>query len=106
MKLGIIIYSNRPETVWNAFRFGNFSIKKKDQVRIFLLGEGVEFEKLDNEKFKISEQAKIFSEAGGLLYACGTCVKIREGYSLDSCPISTMEDLYSIINESDKVLSF
>lgn len=26
MKLGIVIYSNDSETVWNAFRFGNFAI--------------------------------------------------------------------------------
>jgi hypothetical protein len=29
MKLGIIIYSNDPETVWNAFRLGVFSLKEK-----------------------------------------------------------------------------
>jgi len=28
MKLGIIIYSNEVETVWNAFRLGVFSLKK------------------------------------------------------------------------------
>jgi len=27
MKLGIIIYSNDPETVWNAFRLGSFAAK-------------------------------------------------------------------------------
>lgn len=27
MKLGICIYSNDPESVWNAFRFANDSIK-------------------------------------------------------------------------------
>ena len=42
MKLGIVIYSNDPETVWNAFRFGNFSRKQGDEVKIFLLAKGVE----------------------------------------------------------------
>jgi len=42
MKTGIIISSNDPETVWNAFRFANLSIKKGDEVKIFLLGKGVE----------------------------------------------------------------
>jgi hypothetical protein len=28
MKLGIAIYSNDPETVWNTFRLGNFSLKE------------------------------------------------------------------------------
>ena len=58
MKLGIVIYSNDAETVWNAFRFANFSIKKGDTVRIFLIAKGVEYEKLDSEKFGIKEQAK------------------------------------------------
>ena len=40
MKLGIVIYSNDPETVWNAFRFGNFSLKEEDEVKVFLIGEG------------------------------------------------------------------
>lgn len=41
MKLGICIYSNDPESVWNAFRFANYSIKQfQDEVRVFLLGKG------------------------------------------------------------------
>ncbi len=47
MKTGIIIYSNDPETVWNAFRFGNFSLKAGDTVKVFLTGRGVEAESLD-----------------------------------------------------------
>ena len=35
MKTGIIIYSNDAETVWNAFRFANFSLKEGDTVKIF-----------------------------------------------------------------------
>jgi uncharacterized protein involved in oxidation of intracellular sulfur len=42
MKLGIIIYSNDSETVWNAFHLGNFSLKQRDEVNVFLLGKGVE----------------------------------------------------------------
>jgi len=47
MKLGIVIYSNDPETVWNAFRLGVFSLKEKDTVKVFLLAKGVECESLD-----------------------------------------------------------
>jgi uncharacterized protein involved in oxidation of intracellular sulfur len=32
MKLGIVIYSNDPETVFNAFRLGVFSLGKGDSV--------------------------------------------------------------------------
>ena len=38
MKLGIVVYSNDPETVFNAFRLGVFSLGKGDSVRVFLLG--------------------------------------------------------------------
>lgn len=106
MKLGIIIYSNDAETVWNAFRFGNFSLKGGDAVKIFLLAKGVEYEKLDSEKFNIKEQAKSFLNNGGKIFACGTCLKSRESKGSGTCPISTMKDLYDLIKESDKILSF
>lgn len=37
MKLGIVIYSDEVETVWNAFRLGVFALKKGDSVQVFLL---------------------------------------------------------------------
>lgn len=60
MKLGIIIYSNEPETVWNAFRLGVFALNKQDQVKIFLLAKGVECESIDTAKFKVTEQIHAF----------------------------------------------
>lgn len=106
MKLGIVIYSNDPETVWNAFRLGVFSLKKSDTVNVFLLAKGVESESLDTEKFRVSEEMSLFVKSGGEILACGTCLKIRQSEGSEMCPISTMEDLYKIINESDKVLTF
>lgn len=106
MKLGIIIYSNDAETVWNAFRFANFSLKEGDTVKIFLLAKGVEYESLNSEKFDIKEQAKSFMEKNGKIFACGTCIKSRESEGSEMCPISTMKDLYELVKESDKVLSF
>ena len=106
MKLGIIIYFNDPETVWNAFRFGNFALKEKDEVKIFLLGKGVECETIDTDKFKVTDQAKFFIETGGHIYACGTCLKIRQKEGSDICPLSTMKDLYELVKESDKVITF
>lgn len=40
MKLAMVIYSNEPETVWNAFRLGVQALGQGDQVGIFLLGRG------------------------------------------------------------------
>lgn len=44
MKLAIIISTNNSETNWNALRLANFAIKRGDEVKIFLIGQGVEYE--------------------------------------------------------------
>jgi uncharacterized protein involved in oxidation of intracellular sulfur len=106
MKIGIVIYSNDPETVWNAFRFGNFALQEKDQVKAFLLAKGVECESIDTEKYKVTEQMQSFVEKGGKILACGTCLKIRQLEGSDMCPLSTMKDLYEIVKESDKIVTF
>ncbi len=106
MKLGIIIYSQDAETVWNAFRLANLSLFKKDEVRIFLLAKGVEYEALSSEKYDISKLAQDFVDNGGKILACGTCLKLRQQEETNLCPISTLEDLYQLANESDKVLTF
>ena len=45
-------------------------------------------------------------QSGGKIYACGSCMKSREQKSSDMCPISTMKDMYDIVKESDKVVTF
>ena len=106
MKLGIVIYSNDAETVWNVFRFANFSLKEGDIVKVFLLAKGVEYEALDSEKFNIKEQTKSFLGNNGKIFACGTYLKSRESEGSETCPMSTMKDLYELVKQSDKVLSF
>ena len=106
MKLGIVITSNHPETVWNAFRLGNFSLNQNDKTQIFLMANGVEAENLSTDQFNVSEQMELFLANGGTLFACGTCIRIRKKNSSELCPMSTMADLYQIINQSDKVISF
>jgi uncharacterized protein involved in oxidation of intracellular sulfur len=66
MKLGLVIYSNDPETVWNAFRLGIFSLKKEDEVKVFLLAKGVECESLDTDIFNITKEMSGFIESGAL----------------------------------------
>ena len=106
MKIGIVIYSNDPETVWNAFRFGNFALKEGDEVKVFLLAKGVESESLDTDQFKVTEQIRSLVDKGGSILACGTCLKIRESEGSEMCPLSTMKDLYEIVKESDRVVTF
>jgi uncharacterized protein involved in oxidation of intracellular sulfur len=106
MKIGIIISSNDSETVWNAFRYGNFSLKEKDEVKVFLTGKGVEAETLDTEKFPVTQQMKDFIKADGKIFACGTCLKLRNAGPTDVCPLAGLKDMHAIIRESDKVLTF
>jgi len=106
MKLGIVIYSNDSETVWNAFRFGNFALNQGDQVRVFLLGKGVESESLDTDKFKLTEQMQTFVNNSGKIFACGACLKIRQSEGSEICPLSTMKDMYEIVKESDRIVTF
>ena len=106
MKLGIIIYSDDTETVWNAFRLGNYALKEGDDVKVFLLAKGVEYEKLDTKQFNLTMEAQAFADAGGLIFACGSCLKIRNSNGSQMCPVSTMKDLYDIIKQSDKTVTF
>ena len=105
MKIGIIISTSEPETVWNAYRLANFSLNEGDKVKVFLLARGVESE-AGNEKYNVKEQITQFLSKGGEICACGTCMKSRQMESRDTCPISSMKDLYQIVKEVDKVLTF
>lgn len=105
-RIGIVIYSTDAETVWNAFRFGAFALKQGDSVKVFLLAKGVDCEKLDTRNFDVTEQMRSFVDAGGKILACGACLKIRQSEGTELCPISTMKDMYDLVKESDKVLTF
>jgi|SRR3989344_2577497 len=105
-KMGVIISSNDAETCWNALRYANFCVGQKDEVKVFLMGKGVEYQSVSTEKFDTIEQAKKFLQSGGKILACGTCIKSREQEATEMCPISTMKDMYEIVRESDKVVTF
>ena len=106
MKLAVIISTNDAETCWNALRYANYSLNQKDEVKVFLISKGVEYEKVSTDKYNTIEQGEKFLQSGGKIYACGTCIKSREQKESNLCPINTMKDLYDIVKESDKVVSF
>ena len=106
MKIAVIISSNDAETCWNALRFANFSLGQKDEVKVFLMGKGVEYQEVSVEKFNTIGQAEKFLQSGGKIYACGTCIKARSREATELCPLSTMKDMYEIVKESDKVVTF
>jgi len=106
MKIGVVISSNDAETCWNALRYANFCSGQNDEVKVFFMGKGVEYQKISTDKFNTIEQAEKLIEGGGKIYACGSCIKSREQEDSDMCPISTMKDMYDIVKESDKVVTF
>jgi uncharacterized protein involved in oxidation of intracellular sulfur len=106
MKMSIVIYSNDPETVWNAFRFGNYAMKEGDSVAMFLIGKGVESETLDTNTFDITEQMRSLIEGGGTISACETCLTIHHLGGSELCPVSTLADLHALVKESDKIMAF
>ena len=106
MKLGIILNTNDAETSWNCLRLGNTALKSEHKAKIFLLGNGVELDELRNKKFNVQEQLDLFIQNKGQILACGTCMKSRQKQGSTVCPISTMNDLLKIVEESDKILTF
>jgi sulfur relay (sulfurtransferase) complex TusBCD TusD component (DsrE family) len=106
MKLGITIYTNDTEAVWNAFRLANFAQAMGDEVKVFLLGKGVEIDSLGTAKFNVAEQLKSYLDDGGRLFACGTCLKIRQIKPSSVYLVATLKELYEIIKESERVISF
>ena len=106
MKLGIVIYSVDSEVVWNAFRLGLFAIKEGDSVSAFLLAGGVEAESRDTERFRVTEQMQAFADAGGRIMACGTCLKLRHAEGTQLCPLSRIRDLYEMIRDCDRTITF
>jgi uncharacterized protein involved in oxidation of intracellular sulfur len=60
MNVLFIISTDDAETSYNAMRLANVSVKKGDDVSVFMLGKGVLFEKSSNEEFNVMEQVNQF----------------------------------------------
>jgi uncharacterized protein involved in oxidation of intracellular sulfur len=106
MKIGIILETKEPEKAWNAFRFANTCLKREHEVKFFLMGEAVEVEQIDNEKYNAPSEMDKFSNNGGILFACGTCIQSRKLEDQTVCPISTMNDCVGIVEWADKTVTF
>ncbi len=106
MKIGIIIETKEFEKAWNAFRFAVTAKKQGHEVKVFLMGEGVECEGLTHEKYNVDEQLQAFIGVGGEILACGTCLKSRQKDGSDTCPLSTMIDCLKVVEWADKMITF
>jgi len=73
---------------------------------VFLTGKGVEYQKISIDKFNTIEQAEKFLQGGGRILACGICIKSRDQKGTVMCPINTMKDMYEIVRDSDRVVTF
>jgi len=106
MKLGIVMTTTDPETVFNAFRLANYSLEHGDTVSAFLLGKGVELDQIHDQNFDVQGIAKTFLGKGGKVMACGTCLKLRNSGGSELCPRSTLKDLHELVRDSDRVVTF
>jgi sulfur relay (sulfurtransferase) complex TusBCD TusD component (DsrE family) len=111
MKVVCIIYSNHPETVWNAFRFANGFLVHDHQVSIFLLGQGVEAATISTLQFDVQAQIDVFRENGGFLLGCGLCCENRSDEmpflkEQLGCEMGSMQQLNTLVIEADKILTF
>jgi len=66
----------------------------------------VDLDGINDPKFDVRGQAESFLQAGGQVLACGTCLKLRNSQGAELCPLSTMKDLYTLIREADRVVTF
>ena len=106
MKIGIILESNDPEKAWNAIRFANTALTKQHEVRLFLMGAGVEAESITHAKYNVREQLHTFIDKKGTVLACGSCIQGRNQAESAACPISTMLDCLNVVEWADKMLTF
>lgn len=104
--IGMVIYSNDVETVWNALRLSNYSKSQGDTVRVFLLGKGVELDNLVKTNKDLEEQSLKFLDNGGSILGCGTCLRSRNNTEPQVCKFSSLKDLYELIRENKIVLTF
>lgn len=105
-KIGIIVETKDAEKSWNAFRFAIAARNQGCEVKVFLMGEGVECETVSEKTYNVGEKMNEFVKAGGEIFACGTCLKTRQMNGTDVCPMSNMKTCVEIVLWADKMLTF
>ena len=105
MELGLILETDDPERVWNAFRLANTALEAGHGVEAFVLGDGVAVPGRDHEQFNPRGVLRKYANAGGVLYACGTCLDARDLEPDDLPPRATMDDCLGIVERADEVLT-
>jgi uncharacterized protein involved in oxidation of intracellular sulfur len=105
MRLGVILETNDPERVWNAFRLANTALDAGHAVEVFLLGDGVDAPDVETDRFNPHGVMRKFVREGGSLLACGTCLDSRDVEPDDLRPRSTMADCLRVVEDADRLLT-
>lgn len=101
------------EKAWNALRLAGALLVSGEKVNIFFLGDSVIAAKVGQETpkgyYNLGEMIKDILSKGGIVKACGTCIKAR-GMKVEELvegvQVGRMIELANWIKESDKVLAF
>ena len=67
---------------------------------------GVEIHNINSGRFDSNAQLIDFSKNGGVILACGTCLKSRHQEASDTCPLSIMNDCVEMVEWSDNTVTF
>lgn len=81
---------------------GNSCLPHIETWRLFVLFEGLGIVKPGGTYFITPTR----ESPGGQIMACGTGLKIRDSQGSEVYPMSTMKDLYTLIRDADRVVSF
>lgn len=81
-------------------------MENNHDTRLFLLGEAVECEGIEHPEFDVPRQMVAFVQRGGMILACGTCLRNRKMEGTELCPVSTMQDLVDLVVWADRVVNF
>lgn len=105
MYLGLIVETDDPERIWNAFRLANEALEAGHEVETFLLGDGVTAPDMQAEKFNPRGVVRKYVNEGGELLACGTCLDSRDLEAGELRPRATMGDLLALVETADRILT-
>ncbi len=115
----LVIFNHQPydgsDIAWNGLRLAKNLLHKGEEVRIFLMNDGVDLARDATKKpefydFDLVEIIKELYSNGAKLKVCGTC-QARCGLHKNEPYFNTeikgtMDDLASWVVDSDKVLTF
>ena len=106
MQLALVLETNDPERIWNAFRLANKALDAGHTVATFLVNDGVEAPDAEHEKFNPHGVLLKYTQNGGTLAACGTCLDSRDLDADELRPRSSMDEYLRIVEDADNVLTF